>query len=127
MSCTRMVACARETPADLRTAPGQSRGLPEDLLRQVSRRRQIISPIGAPFSTRVSRSLSSRVMAMEVSSIVAAGVPRGAPAGCSALVVAPEGARIHAPAVAFEDVAPVVGAQPGDVLDHRLEVVVVAP
>ena len=47
MSCTRMVACARETPADLRTAPGQSRGLPEDLLRQVSRRLQIISLIGA--------------------------------------------------------------------------------
>jgi hypothetical protein len=44
----RRIACkARETPAELRTTPGRSRALPEDLLRQASRRLEIITLIGA--------------------------------------------------------------------------------
>jgi hypothetical protein len=45
---TRRIACpARETPAELKTTPGRSRALPEDLLRQASRRLEIITLIGA--------------------------------------------------------------------------------
>jgi eukaryotic-like serine/threonine-protein kinase len=38
---------ARETPAELKTAPGRVRALPDDLLRQATRRVEIISLIGS--------------------------------------------------------------------------------
>ena len=48
MSRPRLIARpARETPADLRTTPGRARALPEDLLRQASRRVEILALIGA--------------------------------------------------------------------------------
>ena len=48
MEPTRLIAHpARETPPDLRTVPGQDRALPEDLLRQASRRVEIIALLGA--------------------------------------------------------------------------------
>ncbi|HEU5042346.1 MAG TPA: hypothetical protein VFT84_16070, partial [Gemmatimonadales bacterium] len=48
MTRPRLIARpARETPADLRTTPGRGRPLPEDLLRQASRRVEIIALIGA--------------------------------------------------------------------------------
>jgi serine/threonine-protein kinase len=43
----RIARPARETPAELGTTPGRGRGLPEDLLRQASRRLEIITLIGA--------------------------------------------------------------------------------
>ena len=52
MSRPKLVARpARETPVDLRTTPGRGRALPEDLLRQASRRVEIIALIGAALWT----------------------------------------------------------------------------
>src|SRR5919107_1115432 len=36
-----------DTPADLQTTPGRSRRLPDDLLRQASKRLQILALVGA--------------------------------------------------------------------------------
>ena len=48
MHASKLIACpARETPPELRTTPGRGRPLPEDLLRQASRRLEIITLIGA--------------------------------------------------------------------------------
>ena len=47
MTRPKLARPARETPADLRTTPGRARALPEDLLRQASRRVEIIALIGA--------------------------------------------------------------------------------
>ena len=52
MTRTRLIARpARETPLDLRTTPGRGRALPEDLLRQASRRVEILALIGAALWT----------------------------------------------------------------------------
>ncbi|HEX6104956.1 MAG TPA: serine/threonine-protein kinase [Gemmatimonadales bacterium] len=48
MTAPKLIARpARETPAELRTTPGRTRALPEDLLRQASHRVEIIALIGA--------------------------------------------------------------------------------
>ncbi|HYC32678.1 MAG TPA: hypothetical protein VEB59_10360, partial [Gemmatimonadales bacterium] len=52
MTRSRLIARpARETPVDLRTTPGRGRALPEDLLRQASRRVEIVALIGAALWT----------------------------------------------------------------------------